>query len=596
MAKTNLPANELIAEDYRKHHVSLLRFTASERKEVLAELKKMQKAALAKLAESDLTEFRRTKIEALLRQINPIIEDTYKALASRDMTELAEIEEAFARKTVGPLLPSAVGKYNALTKRQIQNICSDALIEGAPSSEWWKRQSEQFKQFFSDTVRQGMMEGQGISEIARKIRSDKRAQQRAELLVRSSVMEVANKTREESFRANDDVVKGFQHVSTFDSRTTVICAARDGLTWDLDGNPIGHDKVFRRPPLHFGCRSTLVPVLRSWREMGLPFDEIPESTRASMDGQVPAKMNMDDWLKSKGDSFGEELLGKTRYHLWKDGKITLSQLTDQAGRELTVEELRKVAGVEKKAYAPFVPAKTVKEAEEWVVAQGIAENAKYGGLSLEVANECNQSVYEHFRRFPELKKFDFVGSTQDHYTFIYNRRLEDYLKKLRKANPGVEESRLLSYAKRKIKKKKVTSNAYAISVSTDGVRGISINRAWGARSSMDRFRNSVQRDVASGFHPKGCGTIRAIVDHEMGHQLDSFVNLSEDLEIKNLYASLGKKGDIGNELSMYAKKNLNEFIAEAWCEYTNSAAPRPVAMKIGKRIEELYAQKTGVAK
>jgi hypothetical protein len=47
---------------------------------------------------------------------------------------------------------------------------------------------------------------------------------------------------------------------------------------------------------------------------------------------------------------------------------------------------------------------------------------------------------------------------------------------------------------------------------------------------------------------------------------------------------------------MYAKKNLNEFIAEAWCEYTNSAAPRPVAMKIGKRIEELYAQKTGVAK
>jgi hypothetical protein len=92
-----------------------------------------------------------------------------------------------------------------------------------------------------------------------------------------------------------------------------------------------------------------------------------------MDGQVPAKMNMDDWLKTKDDSFGEELLGKTRYHLWKDGKITLSQLTDQAGRELTVEELREKYGVNVDPAKTFIA--KIPSAQERAWAEEVFQDA-----------------------------------------------------------------------------------------------------------------------------------------------------------------------------------------------------------------------------
>jgi hypothetical protein len=34
-------------------------------------------------------------------------------------------------------------------------------------------------------------------------------------------------------------------------------------------------------------------VLKTWRELGIDADEVPQTTRASMDGQVPAKQTFE---------------------------------------------------------------------------------------------------------------------------------------------------------------------------------------------------------------------------------------------------------------------------------------------------------------
>lgn len=115
------------------------------------------------------------------------------------------------------------------------------------------------------------------------------------------------------------------------------------------------------------CRSTQIPVLRSWAELsgkpikaldgqtmeaklkaklaakGMSADKIAMATanaRASMDGQVSGSPDMEAWLKSKPDSFIKGVLGPTRAKMLAEGKITIADLTDQNNRPLTIAELQ----------------------------------------------------------------------------------------------------------------------------------------------------------------------------------------------------------------------------------------------------------------
>ena len=95
--------------------------------------------------------------------------------------------------------------------------------------------------------------------------------------------------------------------------------------------------------LHWGCRSTSVPVLKSWKDLGIDAPEVPDTTRASMDGQVPADTTLEEWLKKQSQARQDTVLGAGKAQLWRDGKITFRDLLDQSGRPLTTEQLRRKA-------------------------------------------------------------------------------------------------------------------------------------------------------------------------------------------------------------------------------------------------------------
>jgi hypothetical protein len=63
-------------------------------------------------------------------------------------------------------------------------------------------------------------------------------------------------------------------------------------------------------------------------------------TRASSIGQIDAKTTFDQYLKRVPSDQVDDMLGKGRAQLWRDGKITTPQLLDQAGNELTLKQLR----------------------------------------------------------------------------------------------------------------------------------------------------------------------------------------------------------------------------------------------------------------
>jgi hypothetical protein len=239
-------------------------------------------------------------------------------------------------------------------------------------------------------------------------------------------------------------------------------------------------------------------------------------------------------------------------------------------------------------------AKTIAEANEQAVKYGIAKNANFKGLDVSVANEMNTGVLRAQRAFPELKgKMDFIGSTQERLTLAHNLTAQNVLiectDRLHKIYPGKTDEELLEILKKRLKKDRAKANVYATSWpdSPRGTGGITVNANYGSAKRLSKFKASLSNDVKALFHPESCDTVKSIIDHEMGHEIDKLLKAKADPTVRKLYDSLAKSGKMKEELSGYSEKNIGEFIAEAWAEYQNNPKPRATARKVAERLLEL---------
>lgn len=109
----------------------------------------------------------------------------------------------------------------------------------------------------------------------------------------------------------------------------------------------------------------------------------------------------------------------------------------------------------------------------------------------------------------------------------------------------------------------------------------------------EKIDDSLASDVKSKWHPPGTGTLKAVFDHELGHEIDRLLGLRTHADFLKMYNEERAKGKehIVENLSTYGHKNAAEFIAEAWSEYLNNEKPRPIAVAVGTLIRKLYAKK-----
>jgi hypothetical protein len=160
-------------------------------------------------------------------------------------------------------------------------------------------------------------------------------------------MQVAADARLATYRANSDIIKGVRQISVMDGHATPTCVAYSGGEWDLNGNPInGTTLPFNGgPPRHWGCRSVLTSITKTFKELGIKgLPELPDTgERASDLGPIDRKTTMDQFLKMHDTEWQDEMLGKGKAKLWRDGKITLQQLVSGEGRELSLAQLKALA-------------------------------------------------------------------------------------------------------------------------------------------------------------------------------------------------------------------------------------------------------------
>lgn len=164
--------------------------------------------------------------------------------------------------------------------------------------------------------------------------------------------------------------------------------------------------------------------------------------------------------------------------------------------------------------------------------------------------------------------------------------------KQRLAGLGIKDDLIMKTAKKNANRyAEIKSTWYAYSAPSDkfGLNGVAFNATWRG----DKVAKQLDSDLKQKFHPDGCGTVKAIFDHELGHKIDETIGLSKNPEFMVIYKDAVKNGNdfIKNNLSGYANTNSAEFMAECWSEYLNNPKPREIARRVGELIEKLIQQR-----
>lgn len=330
-------ANDQLYDATIEHAIDVQRYSAHVAAKIDALLTAAQKDLIRQLADrlntGDLDSWTLARLDALLASLADIQGKSYTAMSeelAKELAGFAAVETAWQLGTLAAVTDGVL-EFNRIAPSQLYAGAMARPFQGRLLKEWMQNLEEQAAQRVRQTVRLGWTEGQTVNQIVGFVREAIEIDRRnAEAIVRTAIRHTGDYAARKLYEANDDIIAGERWTATLDGRTSPVCRARDGKMFPLGG------KI--RPPAHFNCRSTMVPVLKHWQEMG--YDVPPGATRASLDGQVPADLTYQDWLKKKPASYQDDILGPTRGKLFRDGGLSLDRFVDRNGAQLTLEQLR----------------------------------------------------------------------------------------------------------------------------------------------------------------------------------------------------------------------------------------------------------------
>lgn len=293
--------------------------------------------------------WRRRRVQKILADVEKRADDAFEAIYKKVRQQVAEIGAAQTRQTLFMLdsmlkraLDVTVGK-GEVGINLAKSIIDTNPLQGELMKDAFSEMSNNVLKRVRREIQQGMAQSETTDDLVRRIRGRATGTRgvysggvldtttrEAEALVRTAVNDISNQAALSTYQANSDIVSYVQFVATLDSRTTYICMAHDGEVYRID------DPDLPTPPLHWGCRSILVPVI-DWGAVGLtPPDE---GQRASADGPVPASTDYQAWLEQQSAAEQDAILGPQRAELFRNGDITLKDLVNGDGHVVRAADL-----------------------------------------------------------------------------------------------------------------------------------------------------------------------------------------------------------------------------------------------------------------
>lgn len=303
------------------HHIGLTRYSKPIIKRMLKSLQTMQADIEAQIAErlsSEGENAARTasslRLNALLEQVRRTQEEAHRAIRGQLETDLDGVIDVEANFATGFMGTAAGTSANLATvsATQLHQAVVSVPFQGMHLKDWMSRFEAGDKQRMRSQITMGYLEGESVPKIMRRIKMVAPMSQRgAEMLVRTSLTHINSRAVMENINSNPDLFPRYQWVSVLDNRTTAICQHNAGKVFARTNGPV--------PPAHPNCRSTIFPIVH---------------------GVAPAEdLGFEAWMKTQDAATQKEVLGATRFKLWKDGDMKLDRFVD-GNQSLTLEQLR----------------------------------------------------------------------------------------------------------------------------------------------------------------------------------------------------------------------------------------------------------------
>lgn len=381
-------ANEAYRDAALRHQIDLRRYSSGLTKRV---------AQLLEQADMDLTEKLRLRLArfegrpldftgerwkamlADIREARAVALNQYKELVRSELRTLSTMEGAREVSLLQASIPIEI-TFAAVAADQLRAIITSSPFQGRFLRDWFSTLEAGDQQRLTTALQLGMVNGEPAEDIVRRVVGTRKNQytdgilsitrRDAQAIVRTAVNHVSNTARSYVWDANSDIITARIWVSTLDGRTSAICRARDGHGTAVGDNPLPEGvqplkPAGAKPPAHFGCRSVMVAYIdgvgllgnrptvtdtrtrvkreidfrRMAKEQGKPIQDIRKAWAAENVGRVPAATTYQDFLKRQPAGFQDEVLGKTKAKLFREGGLNVDQFVDRAGNELTLSQL-----------------------------------------------------------------------------------------------------------------------------------------------------------------------------------------------------------------------------------------------------------------
>ena len=208
-------------------------------------------------------------------------------------------------------------------------------------------------------VKAGLARGSSQKEIiADVLKTTKITEHQAKALTRTAITATQTAAINKVAESNKDILKGFMFTAILDSRTSPICSHHNGQIYDIGDNRF-------KPPLHWNCRSSLVPILKSKDELiaestpRINKTNLKKKKLESLTGQIPKIQSFGSWLRGQTMAIQTKMLGsEDAANLFRQGKLKAEQFVTPKGKVLSIQALRNKAT---QATTVFRPKQKIRE-------------------------------------------------------------------------------------------------------------------------------------------------------------------------------------------------------------------------------------------
>ena len=260
---------------------------------------------------------RRERLESLQAQTEQQVAQFARdadPLIQREQREAVALAQAHAPQLVLPLLPPqrvSVGVvWNRVPQEAITSLVG-FLRDGSPLSSVLDTLGPLAAEGMKKALIAGIGTGQNPREIARLARQELGVPlTRALTIARTETLRAYREASRESYLVNDDVVKGWRWLCDQSPRTCPACLAMDGTEFPLN-EPMG---------THPNCRCTMVPITRTWEELGF---------EADANDEPPPHETGADWFDRQSEQVQDTVLGKAAGAAFRKGEVTLSDFVGE---------------------------------------------------------------------------------------------------------------------------------------------------------------------------------------------------------------------------------------------------------------------------